>query len=196
MESNRIQLDLIGEIARLLDHARIRFWLRGGWALDFHLGRVTREHADTDLVTWLRHRERIRLLLTDHGFALVPGYPEPQLVLEKRGQEASFLFIARIDGAIVVPGYESWPFPRGAFPDRRKTLGHVSARVVSPEELLHEKLHYEQWSGRPLRAKDDESIELLRSLVGESGLLIMRSPRECHAVACSRAQGLRDSLQD
>jgi hypothetical protein len=143
----------------------MRFWLRGGWALDFHLGRLTREHADIDLVTWLRHRERIRLLLTGHGFSLVPGYPEPQLVLEKRGQEASFLFIKRDDGAIVVPGYEAWPFAPGSFPERRKTLGHVSVRVVSAEELLFEKLHYEQWSGRPLRSKDDESIELLRALV-------------------------------
>jgi hypothetical protein len=167
MDSNEIQLDLIGEITRLLDQAAIRLWLRGGWALDFHLGRVTREHADIDLVTWLRHRERTRLLLTGHGFSPVPGYPEPQLVLEKLGQEASFLFIARHDGAIVVPGYEAWPFRPGSFPERRKTLGDVSARVVSPEELLYEKLHHEQWSDKPPRPKDDESIELLRTLVAE-----------------------------
>jgi hypothetical protein len=165
MESNTIQFALIGEIGRLLDEAPMRFWLRGGWALDFHLGRFTREHADIDLVTWLRHRERIRILLTGHGFSIVPGYPEPQLVLEKRGQEASFLFITRDDGAIVVSGYEAWPFSPGSFPERRETLGHVSARVVSAEELLFEKRHYERWSGKPLRAKDHESIELLRALV-------------------------------
>ena len=167
MGSNEIQLDLIAEITRLLDQAAIRFWLRGGWALDFHLGRVTREHADIDLVTWLRHRERIRLLLTGHGFSPVPGYAEPQLVLEKRGQEASFLFIARQGGAIVVPGYEAWPFRPGSFPLRRKILADVSARVVSPEELLYEKLHHEQWSGKPVRPKDEESIELLRTLVAD-----------------------------
>ncbi len=165
MDANEAQLGLIGEIARLLGQARIRFWLRGGWALDFHLGRATRRHADVDLVTWLRHRDRVRRLLTGGGFSVVPGYPEPQLVLEKRGHEASFLFIARRGGRIVVPGYEAWPFPPGSFPERRRTLGGVSARVLSPEELLYEKLHHEQWSGKPLRPKDAESIELLRTLL-------------------------------
>jgi hypothetical protein len=26
-----------------------RYWLFGGWAVDFHAGRVTRDHADIDL---------------------------------------------------------------------------------------------------------------------------------------------------
>ena len=168
LDPNDVQLTLIEEIGTLLEQSRIRFWLRGGWALDFHLGRLTRQHADIDLVTWLRHRERIRRLLTSRGFAEVAGYPDPQLVLEKRGEEASFLFIARRDGQIVVPGYEAWPFRPGAFPNRRRSLRGVSARVVSAEELLYEKLHHEEWSGRPLRPKDHESIELLRALTGSS----------------------------
>jgi hypothetical protein len=64
--SNQLQLELIEEIGSLLDRAAIRFWLRGGWALDFHLGRATRRHADVDLVTWLRHRARIRRLPREH----------------------------------------------------------------------------------------------------------------------------------
>jgi Aminoglycoside-2''-adenylyltransferase len=163
-----VQLELIEEIDRLLGASAIRFWLRGGWALDFHLGRVTRQHADIDLVAWLRHRERIRRLLTCHGFSEVAGYPHPQLVLEKRGGEASFIFIARHEGQIVVPGYEAWPFRPGAFPASEKTLRGVRARVVSIEELLHEKLHHEEWSGRPLRPKDYESIALLRTLASDA----------------------------
>ena len=164
MNSNDVQLELIAEMARVFERAAIRFWVRGGWAIDFHLGRTTREHEDIDLVTWLRHRGRVRSLLTTRGFSVVPGYPEPQLVLEKRGQEASFLFIARHEGDIVVPGYERWPFRPGGFPVARKTLRGVSACVVSLDQLLYEKPHHEQWSGKPLRAKDLESIELLRRL--------------------------------
>lgn len=148
----------------MLGRARIRFWVRGGWALDFHVGRVTREHADIDVVTWLRHRERIRRLLMGRGFSVVAGYREPQLVLEKSGEEVSFLFIARRGGEIVVPGYEEWPFQPGAFPAAPKSLAGVGCRLVSVGELLHEKLHHEQWSGRPPRPKDLESIELLREL--------------------------------
>ena len=158
------QLGLIDEIARTLDAGRIRFWLRGGWAVDFHLGRITREHADVDLVTWLRHRTRVRDLLVERGFAVVPGCPEPQLVLAKRGDEASFVFVARLGGRVVVPGYEAWPFIPGSFPTAPKTLGGVRARVLSAKSLLHEKLHHEEWSGKPLRPTDRESIEILRRL--------------------------------
>ena len=45
------QLRLIAEIEGVLRSARIRFWLRGGWALDFLIGRITRQHSDIDLVT-------------------------------------------------------------------------------------------------------------------------------------------------
>lgn len=153
-------------MGELLAGSRIRFWLRGGWALDFHLGRVRPEHADVDVVTWLRHRDRIRHVLAARGLSEVSGYRHPQLVLEKHGEEVSFLFIVRDRGEIVVPGYEAWPFDRRAFPAAPKTLAGVSCRVVSVQELLHDKLHHEEWSGRPLRPKDRESIELLRSLGG------------------------------
>jgi hypothetical protein len=165
---NEVQLKLIDELGRLLSDSNIRFWLRGGWALDFHLGRMTRQHADIDLVTWLRHRQRLRRLLTSRGFSGVAGYPKPQLVLEKSGEEASFIFIGRHAGDIVVPGYEAWPFRPGAFPAAPMTLDGVSARVVPPQQLLYEKLHHEEWSGRPLRHKDHESIALLRALTGSS----------------------------
>lgn len=165
-DRNEVQLALIEEIGRLLDEAAIRFWLRGGWALDFHLGRLTRQHADIDLVTWLRHRERVGHLLTSHGFSQVSGYRPPQLVLEKGGEEASFLFIAHHNGHIVVPGYEAWPYPSRAFPEPRKAFRNVRARVVSAEELLHEKVHDHEWSGRTLRPKDHESIALLRTVTG------------------------------
>ena len=62
------QLRLIAEIESVLRSARIRFWLRGGWALDFLIGRVTRQHSDIDLVTWRRHASRIERLLVEAGY--------------------------------------------------------------------------------------------------------------------------------
>ncbi len=49
---NEAQLRVIREIAELFGAAHIRFWLRGGWALDFLLGEITRPHGDIDPVTW------------------------------------------------------------------------------------------------------------------------------------------------
>ena len=122
-DATATQLALVGEIAAILGEACIRFWLRGGWALDFHLGRITRPHADVDLVTWRRHRDRIRRLLEPRGFAPVPSeFPEAQLVLEKHGQEIGFVFIVRgPDGTVVTPGFGEWPWLGGAFGERRRT---------------------------------------------------------------------------
>ncbi|MCM3390153.1 hypothetical protein M3649_18825 [Ureibacillus chungkukjangi] len=37
----------------------IVFWLRGGWAIDFLLGKVTRRHEDIDLITCIQNRDRL-----------------------------------------------------------------------------------------------------------------------------------------
>jgi Aminoglycoside-2''-adenylyltransferase len=164
-DTNEVQLGLIQEVGGVLGQAKIRWWLRGGWAIDFHLGRVTRRHDDVDLVTWLRHRGRIRRLLLAAGFREVGGYRPPQLVVEKFGEEVSFLFITRHDRQIVVPGYESWPFRPGVFSRRTACFRGVQARLVSARELLAEKQEYHEWSGRPLRSKDHDSIVLLQTII-------------------------------
>ena len=45
---NQAQLDALSELAMLFSSHGMEFWLRGGWALDFLLGRETRPHEDVD----------------------------------------------------------------------------------------------------------------------------------------------------
>jgi Aminoglycoside-2''-adenylyltransferase len=73
---NDAQLRILRELEAILGSARIRFWLRGGWALDFHLGRVTRAHADIDVITWLWHRRRLSKALESSGFHEL-AWPNP-----------------------------------------------------------------------------------------------------------------------
>lgn len=40
----------IDDLVALLDGVECRWWVAGGWAIDLHLGRVTRPHDDTDVV--------------------------------------------------------------------------------------------------------------------------------------------------
>lgn len=40
----------IDDLPVLLDGMDCRWWVAGGWAIDLHLGRVTRPHDDTDVV--------------------------------------------------------------------------------------------------------------------------------------------------
>lgn len=161
------QLSLIRELADLLGKAHLRFWLRGGWALDFHAGRVTRPHKDVDLVTWTRHRGRLRRLLEANGYVTV-RFDEPQVFFEKRGQEVNFAMIKRdSSGQIVTPRFEEWPWPDGAFSGPPRTLFGVTCRAMTLEALADEKEGYEAWRGVPLRAKDEVSLRLLGELLGE-----------------------------
>jgi hypothetical protein len=49
---NDRQLAVIREVASICNSAAIAYWVRGGWAVDFFFGRITREHEDIDLFAW------------------------------------------------------------------------------------------------------------------------------------------------
>jgi hypothetical protein len=161
---NQRQLALLREIDHLLGTGRIRYWLRGGWALDFLLGEATREHDDIDLVTWKRHRSRIHQILHEHGFAEVDSTGS-YLQFEKESEIVSILFIARRpDGAIVTTGFE-----RGAplfwndepLRDPVRRLSDIECRVISVEGQIREKQETPGWIGRPAREKDLRALEAL-----------------------------------
>lgn len=149
----RAQLDLIREIDEALSRPRVGFWLRGGWAIDFLLGEVTRPHADIDLVAWLRHRERVQRALVEASFELIRE-TEVQSDFCKNDQDVSFVFLKRAgDGGIVAHGIPEWTWRTNALPHRRFTLRGICARVVSPQQLLDEKEGYASGgrAGRPAR---------------------------------------------
>lgn len=93
---NDRQLSLLRELDGILSSARIRYWLRGGWALDFLLGRITRRHEDVDLVTWKRHARRVDRLLLDNGYSgETTTMPKTDAKYSKQGEDISILFIKR-----------------------------------------------------------------------------------------------------
>ncbi len=160
----RTQFKLILQIARLCRRARMRFWLRGGWALDFLIGRVTRSHSDIDLVTWRRHAGRIESIFLGAGYKVATVTDKAAIHFTKADQDIGIAFIKRDEeGRFVTPGREFWPWP--SFPDALRTLDGVSCRTMSAEALLEEKVNYEKYSRRPPRPKDLESIQTLRSLL-------------------------------
>jgi hypothetical protein len=42
------QLRLIADTVAMAERLGVQVWLRGGWATDFFLGQVTRDHVDID----------------------------------------------------------------------------------------------------------------------------------------------------
>ena len=49
----------ITEVSNLLESIPVSWGIAGGWALDMHLGRKTREHADTDIVIFREDQQAV-----------------------------------------------------------------------------------------------------------------------------------------
>src|SRR5262245_27334095 len=62
------QLRALAALAETLERGGIDFWLFGGWAVDFWVGRVTRPHDDVDIAAWQRDRYSINRVLLATGW--------------------------------------------------------------------------------------------------------------------------------
>lgn len=58
----------VRDLLDLADRLGIPVWLDGGWAVDAHLGRQTREHGDIDIVLETSSEPTLRLALEADGF--------------------------------------------------------------------------------------------------------------------------------
>jgi hypothetical protein len=56
----------------LFTRSGIDYWLFGGWAVDFHVGSITRSHDDIDIAVWLDDHDRIAALLGAEGWKHAP----------------------------------------------------------------------------------------------------------------------------
>ena len=116
------QLATIERLRVVLSAAGIRFWLRGGWAVDFPVGSVTRAHEDIDAVAWQRHRRRLREALAATGFRVVRE-TEKQIDFEERGVDVTFAFLTRDgEGRIVTHAIPEWTWRHDAPPLRWREI--------------------------------------------------------------------------
>jgi hypothetical protein len=158
------QLSAIAEVTTF----GMQVWLRGGWAMDFFLGHVTRPHRDVDWFAWSSDAQRVASTLTSRGYQLLP---EPshdrQLDFVRGGLDLSFALIARNStGQVIVPSGpwagEAWPdgmldWPLGA-------IGDVSSPIISPHAQIVIKKMMPVWvPGMPRRPKDAEDVALLEA---------------------------------
>lgn len=165
MKNTAIQFDLISQISDLLRPAGVSIWLRGGWAIDFLLGHITRPHSDIDVVAWRQDAAQLRRLLEQAGF-LFERDTGVQYDFSKHGQEISVVFISQNGGdEVFVHGIPEWVWLPGALSLPPQELDGLFCNVISPEQLLEEKVGYEAGTGRPLRPKDLQSIQMLQEII-------------------------------
>ena len=49
-------------VRSLLSDLSVPYWIAGGWAIDLAVGRVTRDHADVDIMLLERDEHALRIL--------------------------------------------------------------------------------------------------------------------------------------
>ncbi|MBL1107683.1 aminoglycoside adenylyltransferase [Streptomyces sp. 5-8] len=161
----------LGLIAGVLEAARDRgvpLWLRGGWAMDFFLGEVTRDHGDID---WFARAGDARVLadvLARLGHTPVPGPPaDLQLDFVKDALDSSFTLVdTDAAGRVTVAGgpWAGTPWPDGMLGTEPGRIGALEAPIVDPRVQIEIKRMMPVWDpSRPRRAKDAEDIARLEA---------------------------------
>jgi hypothetical protein len=167
------QLALIRELSQVAASLGIPIWLRGGWAMDFFLGRVTRPHEDVDLFIWASDAERLLESLEAHGFAELGGPPpERQRNVGREGVEVHITLLERAPSGDVFTAaapsdWEAWP--AGMLGTGTGRIGDVSCPIVSAESQLEVKRRFREWRpDRPEHEKDRADIEVLEEALRSS----------------------------
>ena len=136
------QLAALAEVADLLSRHAVDYWLFGGWAVDFHAGRVTRQHEDIDIAIWSNDRERLSGLLLDCAWMRRPEVGEDGYTCyERNGIRLELAFLTRDEnGQPYTPlhsGRGEWP--ANSFGDDVAQLRGVRARVIGRASLIADK---------------------------------------------------------
>lgn len=161
------QFRLIGELSDSLNDAGVDFWLAGGWAVDFQLGRITRPHSDIDLIVHLADRAGLGTLLKQKGIETT-GIDDTGGIewFEANGARIEVTYIEKTkDGSLVTPGYESWPWPEGSFPEEDLTFDGITVPAMSIVGLLDVKTQWETHLGERPRPHDLSDIGALEALL-------------------------------
>jgi Aminoglycoside-2''-adenylyltransferase len=165
-DASKRQLAHLKEAHDLLKAAGIPHWLAGGWAIDFLVGRVTRQHSDVDFAIWKDDWLRVEALLLAHDFApRANKFPDETGRLVHKGTHFEFYLLQKnTAGDIFVGGrWTDWPFPDQCW-SATGCLQGLHVPVMSPNNLLDGKRRWpDQEHGSPLREKDQQDIDILRS---------------------------------
>jgi hypothetical protein len=140
--SPRQQLAAFAQTRELFTRSGIDYWLFGGWAVDFHVGSITRVHDDIDVAVWLDDQDRIARLLETEGWNHAPEPDEDGGTgYERDGVRLELTFLFPGDGGeVYIPlraGRVLWSDE--PLSDDIAELFGVRARVLGLAELKRGK---------------------------------------------------------
>ncbi|GAA4195231.1 nucleotidyltransferase domain-containing protein [Microbispora amethystogenes] len=165
-------LHAIDEVVGLAEEIGVQVWLRGGWAMDFYLGEITRDHGDIDWFAWVEDAPKLAAELVGRGYEPLPGPPPGQQLDFGRGDvELSFALLGRDEDGRVVVGGGPWkgePWPDGMLDAPPGRLGRLRCPIISPAAQIEIKRMMPAWvPGMPRRPKDLEDVARLQAALYE-----------------------------
>jgi hypothetical protein len=167
LERAAAQLRQIAETVEIATALGVPIWLRGGWAMDFFLGELTRDHVDIDWFGWADDAVELSTTLGARGYRFLPEQPNgPQFDVEKDGLESSFTQIAKDElGRLVVPAgpWAGEVWPEGMLEAVPGRIGEQQCLIVSPAAQIEIKRMMPVWvptlRRRPKDAEDIARLE-------------------------------------
>jgi lincosamide nucleotidyltransferase A/C/D/E len=158
-------------VYELLETARIRFWVIGGWGVDALLGHVTRAHTDLDILLLLADLPKYMGLTSARSFRRSYTWSENvEIELEGTRYDSAFvdtdpqgavLDVHVIDlgdaGDLIQLSSDPWPLPPGAL-GGEGTIAGRAIRCVTAEAQLAMHMGY------AVPDKQQEDLARLRAL--------------------------------
>jgi Aminoglycoside-2''-adenylyltransferase len=157
------QLAAIGSLSHALDASGVDYWLFGGWAVDFWVGSITRDHDDIDVAAWRSDQDLINAALVGAGWRHTPADDE---VVGTRYQlhdaQAEFTFVVSdAEGRVLIPFEQPLVWAVVPFGSNRRELLGVRSRTIPFALLKAGKQQFAGGMGRVQDAKDRADLEAL-----------------------------------
>jgi hypothetical protein len=163
------QLTVLKQIVAIFQDAGADYWLFGGWAVDFHAGRVTRDHDDLDFAVWLDDVPAIASRLANAGWLHRPSPDDDGgTAFARDGVRLELTYLVRgVDGEIYTPlreGRGRWS--QAALATDTRVLSGIQSRVVALDTLTRSKSSPR--ADPDEAAKDNADAEILARLRRET----------------------------
>lgn len=162
------QLSAIDELVTVARELGVSVWLRGGWAVDFFLGRVTRDHADVDWFALTGEGQQLADRLIGSGYEDVTSTPPGQQIDLVRGTVDHGIALVRLGSRnepLVAGGpWAAEPWPDGMLDGPECRIGNVRTRIIAPLVQIEIKQMTPTWHPKlQRRQKDLDDIAAIRS---------------------------------
>lgn len=163
-------VDLALDIAKVAKELDKDYFFGGGLAIDFYVGKITRNHHDIDFHPMLENSSWWESWFTKKGYKIKkvadPKFTETYQVKNSRGEAIIDVWPLKLKNGKLMIKYQGKYVDSGRFWKEVKTITFegTDIKIENPQRVLDQKLrHFKE--GQKFRSQDSHDFKLLgRSL--------------------------------